>query len=697
MSIEVFAFPYDSELFDLGALGATGPTGPPGAAGATGATGSGPTGPTGPTGPPGGATGPTGAMGVTGPMGITGPMGNTGPTGSTGPMGTTGPVMVMTDCGVTGDGLVLPVQLERFSDLSGTVTGPAGGATGPTEGLYRNSFYSADPCTREQSNFRVQVPSGYATVLGQSSNTIPNGPAVTGSSILGGSSNTVTAGTTNASIVGGDNNSISDNNSFIGAGITNEIRAGSSGCAIGAGLGNVAEGPLCFLGAGEDNYATGGTTGRAFIGAGTGNAATGPNSGIVCGRGNTTGSDSDFIGGGSSNTTGADNSGIVAGSGNFVSANQSFIGAGSNNSATGTDSSVVSGTSNNAGSSNAFVGAGESNDVMASASHGAIVGGRRNQVSGNFAFVGGGGTNTVNPALNGNLASGAFSTIGGGGVLNLGASPNANVASGDYSFLGGGGGDNDGNQNIAGGYQSVVCGGTQNEIPFGTNGSTGFRSFIGGGSQNFITTAHSVITGGLNNSIDTLDFSGGFNGILSGQNHQMIGNVAMGDAVQHSVILGGEGCLIDSTGRGLLRNCMAFGDVNTSVSHTESIVFNPSTSGSAFTSVGPNSFNVRARVGGAFPTGGVLFDVGGQTPNIAGNTGLYTVTSSYAGFLGGDPHWSLPLNLMGTTGAAGGISLPAVWDGNLPQNVLECLVRLSRAVNGLLTGAIAPGGRTSIP
>lgn len=114
--------------------------GPQGPTGSTGATGAGSTGPTGTTGP--GITGPTGATGATGsqgptgssggPAGPTGATGATGPTGATGSTGVTGPtgatsgVVLQTQFGNNGSGVVLPAATET-TIVSATVTGVVAG------------------------------------------------------------------------------------------------------------------------------------------------------------------------------------------------------------------------------------------------------------------------------------------------------------------------------------------------------------------------------------------------------------------------------------------------------------------------------------------------------------------------------------------------------------------------------------------
>jgi hypothetical protein len=782
--------------------------------------------------------------------------------------GPTGPANpILTRCGLVGDGSTgSPIELEVVSAFPG-VSGPAGGISGPTDGLLRNHFYSVDPCTTEQSNFRVQVPPGYGIVMGQSSNFVQNDVTVNGSAVLSGSMNRIPApigsSVVQSVIAGGLTNTIvnttitdlenafigagtsnivrsdggaDSNNSFIGAGSTNVmssprssivgglgntvdtdstspnhiigggnlntigdfsrdsiIGAGASNTVgrsfngaivagtlntlssaavisnsmIGAGSGNGITGSQCFIGAGSSNSAAGvqagilagsgndafgtdcvlgggranrslgsaafvgagsdnvnrgaqgfigagidnlvdvavgnaaivGGTGNVvttgahqsfigagsenltttgvntFVGAGTQNSATGPHSGIVCGRGNSTGSDSDFIGGGTGNHAGADNSVVCGGLGNrsgSVIGNNCFVGSGELNSALGLDC--------------------------------AIGGGGKNTASGTLSFIGGGGNNSVPADRLGNLASGAWSTVCGGGVDSAAVPSFANEASGDYSFVGGGGGTSYPLRNVATGFESgVVCGAGNQILGTGVFGMTGSGSFIGAGRNNSIEAVRSTILNGESNEIRSSASRGStiLNGFMNVMNFGCL----------DSLILGGDGVIINPDNTPVaFRRCIGFGQTGTTVRHSEAIVLNPVSAGGEFTSVGPSSLNVRTFHGGAgiYPvtTGGVLFDCGGVTPNIAGNTGLYTVNSSYGSpnVLAVDPHWSLPQITSGSSGPMGvsGASIaeltPAIWGEQLPYNTPEALMRLARVVSKLITlagGTAAVAGAAS--
>ncbi|MGW0998538.1 hypothetical protein ACWD5V_35755 [Streptomyces sp. NPDC002523] len=153
---------------ERGCTGPTGPTGPRGKTGPTGPTGpAGETGATGPTGPTGenGENGATGATGPTGPTGPTGGNGKTGATGPTGPTGSTGPC---SDIDATQDSSNFELRgaltggityagirdtrtnvdhTLRWTDLSGRLFYPSGGAAGVPCGVSVNQHAQSDPIT----------------------------------------------------------------------------------------------------------------------------------------------------------------------------------------------------------------------------------------------------------------------------------------------------------------------------------------------------------------------------------------------------------------------------------------------------------------------------------------------------------------------------------------------------------------------
>ena len=168
-------------------------------------------------------------------------------------------------------------------------------------------------------------------ILGAAQNTI-NGSSSPGSSILGGGGNYVSTGSPYSVIAGGQSNSVSLNNDFIGGGSGNAINFPYG--VIGGGLNN----NLSY----SDNSVLGGGNGNTLVGS----------SGAVIGGGwqNTidNGSSYTFLGGGQHNYIGAVNSVLVGGfyNTNGTYAYNSFIGGGANNLVSGNYASVPGGYRN---------------------------------------------------------------------------------------------------------------------------------------------------------------------------------------------------------------------------------------------------------------------------------------------------------------------------------------------------------------
>jgi hypothetical protein len=195
----------------------------------------------------------------------------------------------------------------------------------------------------------------------------------------------------------------------------------------------------------------------------------------------------------------------------------------------GTASNIGGGNFNKVLSSYSSVVGGQCNTT--NGLHSNIGGGCCNTAAAPWAFIGGGSTNSITPA------SAVWSVIGGG--CN-------NTNSGTYSFIGGGG-----YNTTSGSYTSIV-GGTSNI-------STGWGASVGGGSNNTASGGYSVIGGGQLN-VAACDYSvvlGGLeNKALSAHSVVITGccNVTRGTGA----VIGG-GCCNTASGQ---RSTILNGDAN---------------------------------------------------------------------------------------------------------------------------------------
>ena len=181
---------------------------------------------------------------------------------------------------------------------------------------------------------------------------------------------------------------------------------------------------------------------------------------------------------------------------------------------------------------------------------GTVAGGVANS-AGQNGVVGGG---TGNLALGANDGLGGFATVGGG---------TGNEADNDFTVVAGGQG------NHASGFSATVGGGTANEasgrmssvLGGSFNSSSGGSAAIGGGSNNRATNNYATVPGGLNN------LAGGTYSFAAGQNAHATNDGAFVWADSQNAV---------------------------------------------FTSLTNDSFNVRARGGASFVTGGTGVSIDGQ-------------------------------------------------------------------------------------
>ena len=261
---------------------------------------------------------------------------------------------------------------------------------------------------------------------------------------------TQVASATQATISGGNGNTVSNNGSVIAGGLSNSVSGFYSGIFSGqnsttagnrdvvvGGRGNTATGELNFIGGGYTN-------------SGTANAAVTTQSATM--NGTTT------------VTLAASNANIKVGqyiTGTSI-ASETYVAA-----ISGTSLTLSQNASGSSTSTLSFY-----------TPHGVVVGGGNNQATGAYSFIGGGG--------------------------DAGTAANRNVASGDWSFVGGGA------KNTASGAGSFVGGGGFNANTFSGNTASGILSTIAGGQGHTASSAGSSVLGGYSNTANgTLSTVGG--------------------------------------------------------------------------------------------------------------------------------------------------------------------------------------------
>jgi len=182
----------------------------------------------------------------------------------------------------------------------------------------------------------------------------------------------------------------------VGAGDLNQISSAGVGSFIGGG------GTY-----GAQTATTGNTiTGEdSFIGAGGVNTVAGNDDFVGAGYGNSVGSGAWTV--------------VVGGTYNEASANSAFVGGGGNNAASGSGAFLGGGGNNKAAATESFIGGGGYNNITSSATYSVLAGGYGNTLSGEYAAIGGGYGNEATGEYaavaggDGNTAAGAFSFAGG--------------------------------------------------------------------------------------------------------------------------------------------------------------------------------------------------------------------------------------------------------------------------------------------
>jgi hypothetical protein len=290
---------------------------------------------------------------------------------------------------------------------------------------------------------------------------------------------------TNLAILGGSNNTLSGDSSFI---IGSNITAAVTGFVLTTNLSSTG---TIFASAGNSNLwsntsTTLNTSSGRWESSYTTLCAT---SGVWTSYQNASGTFLTSIPGSSTYTFNTGTSSLAPVSGNNTAAGTwSNIAGGCGNSVSGDCSSILGGRNNKINSSVTFatIGGGDAN--LISNNYSTIAGGLVNSAT-YLSFVGGG---------DGNCASGNNSTIGGG---------HNNCTSGNCSLIGGGSiNSNSGN------YSSIIGG--------SYNCTNGVSTIIGGGYCNRLTANCSVIGGGACNYVDgQYSFATGFCNNTKGYNN----------------------------------------------------------------------------------------------------------------------------------------------------------------------------------
>jgi hypothetical protein len=374
-----------------------------------------------------------------------------------------------------------------FNNAGNSFTGNGAGVTGVNAttlgGLGANQFWkTAGNAATTPANFvgttdnqplELRVNGLRALRLQPNTNAAPN-------MIAGSSSNLIAAGTSGATIAGGDKNFIesfpfaASDFAAIGGGSSNQIGYFSFNAVIGGGLQNVLE-P-------NDYYSTiaGGLQNRMGVHA--------FNSIISGGRSNTIENsvDTSTIGGGGDNYIGflAHYAAIGAGRNNLILSNAEYSAIGG-----GRDNTIQAGTGYS------HIGGGERNQIK-DGLHGTIAGGGANSVNADSGTIGGGTSNSIETNATESVIGGGF-----GNIIHTNAN-RSTIAGGvfheiqtdaAYSFIGGG------TRNMGGSnaYHATISGGSNNKIDHDTS-----YGFIGGGKLHIIgpQSAHATIAGGDGNT-----------------------------------------------------------------------------------------------------------------------------------------------------------------------------------------------------
>ncbi|MCG8407743.1 MAG: tail fiber domain-containing protein [Phycisphaerales bacterium] len=384
--------------------------------------------------------------------------------------------------------------------------------TAPFTALLPRQPVTAAPVALALRHLRTEVTTGAPNVIG------------------GDASNDTHASVTAATIVGGENHLITNNQATIGGGSGNLVSALQG--TIAGGFDNSVQAPGGFVGGGESNQANGR---YSVISGGLQNFVSSLADGnphapatIAGGAQNRIFDASTSISGGVNNSIGLDDADPFDSDG-------SSIGGGINNYARGKQSTIAGGLANESYDGHAAIGGGWGNiagsDDMdpASAQYATVSGGRDNVAGGLFASIGGGNLNQANAD---------YATIAGGGPSDPIGDPfgTHNQIFDDYGTIAGGGDNKIGSMSDGDPLNTAfatISGGRQHTIH-----DEGGHGTISGGFFHDVFASYSTVGGGQANCAGG-DFNDGINFLIGGD-HATVGgghrNIAFGES---SSIAGG--------------------------------------------------------------------------------------------------------------------------------------------------------------
>ena len=403
------------------------------------------------------------------------------------------------------------------SSIIGGLTNKIYGSLSTIVGGYINHIYNSTIATtilggqgnkiKQNTNYSVisggrtnTIDGSYNSLIGIGDTNVITGGGTTAhihNSIMNGNNNTIT-NSKYSTIIGGKNNSTTDDYSFIGSGETNVIIGSSAAnynrnVIVGGGKNKINGGAY-----GEGNFIGGGGQcwrDRTIAG---GNYITSTYcSTIVGGHKNKVlaSSDFSFIGGGRENTIHpATNYANIMGGyknvmGTITTSNFSTIGGGYGNLINGTTSTIGGGTGNNIGpsaNSSSILG-GDGNNIDDS-DNANIGGGDSNSLdTSNHSNIGGGGNN--------NITSSIYSTIVGGNSNSITFGGRSTILGGTINLI-----DNTGDL-FGNGVDNLIAAGNNNTI----NNISKYSSILGGGDNTITGSDYSSILGGQNNNTGGFD------------------------------------------------------------------------------------------------------------------------------------------------------------------------------------------------
>jgi hypothetical protein len=399
---------------------------------------------------------------------------------------------------------------------------------------------------------------------------------------------------------------------------------------------SITHGNYNFIGGGTDNHITNGF--HNSISGGTANMVGSPSDGTVGGgNNNTVNGTYSTIGGGAINTIGVNTLSDTIGGGfdNTISSNSNDgVIAGGSYSSIGSNSyyaTIAGGTQNKIGSNsfNAAIGGGTYNIAIGTSS--TVDGGEQNQatafrdtVAGGYQNVAGGGISTVAGGWT-NVASGNSGAIGGG---------DHNVASNTCSTVGGG------NHNAAGAVNATIGGGVDNVASgyAATIGGGGYNlasniwAVVGGGFTNFAGGSESVVGGGLYNvaSGDTATVGGGYQNVASGPG-AVVGGGGYDGSVGGPDVASGVASTVPGGFNNLASGKYSFAAGQRGKATNDGAFVWADSQNADFSSTNNDSFNIRARGGVRFVTGGAGVAVDGATVVMNNNFTPVTVNGTFNG------------------------------------------------------------------